>query len=369
MKNLRRNFIKYVILIPFIFIGFCATYAQSMDWPSYMHDNNRSSKTPMQIDARTLGEAWNYQAPARPQTAWHGPAKWDAYAKLPGLKSMRNYDPVFHTTIADGKLYFGSTVDDAAHCIDTKSGKELWRFITDAPVRIAPSIYNGKVFFGSDDGFGYCVNAGSGKLIWKHSQEEDQSKVLNNGRMISFWPVRTGVLIEDGIAYFAGSLVPWKNSWLYAVNAETGQPTGQGCYQKKLKNTTFEGSFAASKNLLIAPQGRVAPLVFLRKNGQNKGPLPGGGGCYVLVTPDEKVLHGPGNKQGWITASQGSTKEKIATHQNASSMIVHFDYSYLLTDKSISCIYRNSNKVVWKKKCVLSLRHDSCGRHAVHRRT
>ena len=37
-----------------------------------------------------------------------------------------------------------------------------------------------------------------------------------------FWPIRTGVTVMGDTAYFAASLLPWKESYLCAVDALTG---------------------------------------------------------------------------------------------------------------------------------------------------
>ena len=70
---------------------------------------------------------------------------------------MRNFDPCHYTTLADGKVYFGSSADDAAHCLDAATGKPVWSHFTNAPVRLPPTLADGLAWFGSDDGHVYCV--------------------------------------------------------------------------------------------------------------------------------------------------------------------------------------------------------------------
>src|SRR5262245_9911073 len=107
-----------------------AGWATAADWPVYRHDNFRSGHTDEQIEARTLGLAWTYR-PQPPQPAWDGPAKWDAFSGKVGLSSMRDYDEAFHVIVVGTSLYFGSSADDAVHCLDTRTGKEKWAFVTD----------------------------------------------------------------------------------------------------------------------------------------------------------------------------------------------------------------------------------------------
>ena len=110
------------------------------DWPVFQQNNQRNPKTSERLPANRLVPDWTWRSPGTPQPAWSGPAKWDAYAGLRGLKSMRNYDPVFHLIAVGDRVWFGSSVDDAVHCLDARSGRELWVYHTDGPVRHASHI-------------------------------------------------------------------------------------------------------------------------------------------------------------------------------------------------------------------------------------
>ncbi len=323
--------------------------ARAADWPTYRHDNHRSGATNESLQVERLGRAWVYRAAQPPQPAWPAPAKWDAYAGIRGLRSMRNFDPVYYTTVVGDALYYGSSADDAVHCLDMASGSERWAYFTNGPVRIPPTVVDGKLYFGSDDGFAYCVDAQSGELIWKFSpsQSEPSRLVLNNGRFIPFWPCRSGVMVEGDTAYFACALLPWKAAFLCAVDKETGRPEGAGRFVRTLRGVTFEGTLLASEDFIFAPQGRVPPLVFRRRNGHRMGTLKGGGGCFVLVTPDNHVLHGPGNKTGWITDSDAKTRAKVATYQDGNAMVVVGGTAYMLTDETLFAVDRKSREQRW----------------------
>ena len=82
------------------------------DWLTYRHDPTRSGVSSESLDFSRLQQAWSWQSPHPPASAWSGPAKWDAYAGIRGLQSMRNYDPVFSVIATADAVYFGSSVDD-----------------------------------------------------------------------------------------------------------------------------------------------------------------------------------------------------------------------------------------------------------------
>lgn len=330
-----------------------AAVARAEDWPTFRHDNHRSGKTAERLSAESLERQWTWQSPQPPQPAWAGPAKWDAFANLKPLRSMRNYDPAFHPIAVGGSVYFGSSVDDSVHCLDAASGKEKWSYTTDGPVRIAPAYVDGRLYFGSDDGRAYCLRAEDGRLVWRHRPVPAGRRILNNGRLISPWPCRTGVLVAGDTAYFGAGMLPWKESYLCAVDARTGKPEGPGRYVRPQSGVTMEGALLASQRQLFSPQGRVPPLLFDRAGGKSLGSLDnkGGGGCFVLVTDDRQVYHGPGNKTGWISQSNAQTRERLASFSGGNEMIVDGDTAYLLSDYRLAAMDRRTKKARWSKPC------------------
>lgn len=331
------------------------------DWTQFKKDNFRSANASVSLDLETLGEDWKYMPPQMPSPAWYGPAKEDTYARSGPLPSMRDYDLSYYPIIVEDKLFYGSSSDHAIHCLDTKTGEEEWTYTTGGPIRVAPVFHSGKLFFGSDDGYAYCIKANTGKLVWKYAPVSDsQKKVINNNALISFWPIRTGVLIENNIAYFGASLLPWKDSYFCALNIETGKPEGAGTYIKKYENLTLEGAMASTGSKIIQPQGRISPIFFDKKSGENKGQLAGTGGCFVLVTPEKNIVHPNNTRAKGISetigefavkeASKGKKNADYMSFKDGKEMVVSGDFSYILTDNSISVYNRKTKKVVWLKR-------------------
>jgi outer membrane protein assembly factor BamB len=132
------------------------------DWPTPRHDQRRSGVCRETIDATKLVLKWTWNSSLPPASAWPDAAKWDAYASLEGLQSMRNYDPVMHPIVAKQFVYLPSNSDDTVRCLRLADGSEVWSFTANAPVRIAPTFFENKVYFGSDDGRLYCVQSETG---------------------------------------------------------------------------------------------------------------------------------------------------------------------------------------------------------------
>jgi len=263
---------------------------------------------------------------------------------------MRAYDLVFYPVAVGNAVFFGSSVDDTLYCLDASSGLVRWTFTCDGPIRIAPSVVDNKLYFGSDDGHAYCLRTDNGELVWKFRPTDTNHRILNDGRLIPLHPCRTGVLVDRGIAYFGCALLPWKDAYLCAVNADTGKLDTDACYVKKLHGLTLEGPPAATRELLVLPQGRVAPRTFRRSDGQDLGPLQkSSGGSLVVVALDSKVFHGPAanSRRGGINSSNPQTREMIASHGRGNAMAVAGHRSFMLTDDDLIAADLVKQKTLW----------------------
>lgn len=347
--------ILVTVTAQFCLSSWSADSARCDDWPTWQHDQRRTGFSPAKIDIQKFGHDWSWQSPAPPQPAWHGPARWDAYAGIRGLPSMRSYDLVFHVTAADGRVFFASTVDDSVRCMEADSGKVKWIFTADAPIRIAPTVADGRVYFGSDDGLARCLDASSGKLLWQFRPlPAGEQRFLNNGRFISRYPCRTGIVVDKGKAWFSCSLLPWDESYLCCVDALTGKSDGPGMYVRKLRSKTLEGSPALSRDLILFPQGRVAPQAFARSDGRDLGQLKkSGGGSIVVVSADSTILHGPAtdSRKGGVAASNPKTLESVAGYGRANALVVSDRAAYLLNDHELIASELGSKKELFRVPC------------------
>lgn len=330
------------------------------DWPTLRHDQRRGGVSAEEIKANKLQLSWSFQLDRPPVSAWPDAAKWDAYAKVDGLRSMRDYDPVLHPIIAVDKVFLPSNVDDTVRCLALSDGTTQWQFTADGPVRIAPTFFGEKIYFGSDDGAVYCVDANDGTLLWKRTVASGAGTFINDGRLCSMMPIRTGVLIDEtaNVGIVSAGLFPWQSTTLVALDLHTGEETWN---QDLGPGWTLEGAMLLSPKHIIAPQGRSAPQLFERTTGKPVGALPGGGGSFVLLTEDEKVFHGPGNKAGWITESDPSAPrddkgqiEKVASFDRGTAVVVRGELSYLLDERRIAAFNRVSGEFKWVTPCPAS---------------
>ena len=69
-------------------------------------------------------------------------------------------------SIFEGILYVGSD-EGTLHAIDARSGAKLWAFRTGGPVLSSPLVVEETVYVGSEDGALYALDSKSGALKWK----------------------------------------------------------------------------------------------------------------------------------------------------------------------------------------------------------
>ena len=70
-------------------------------------------------------------------------------------------------TVSNGVVYVGAD-DGNLYALDTGGGGLLWSFQTDDVVRSPATVSNGVVYVGSNDNNLYALDAASGDLLWQH---------------------------------------------------------------------------------------------------------------------------------------------------------------------------------------------------------
>ena len=262
---MKRFALERVILVG-VLLGIipAASGVSAADWPTYRGDNQRTGGTGESL-ARPLALQWVFRSDVAPVPAWPAPAE-----ELPRAHS----DNAFHTVIAQGLAYFGSSVDDKVFALELSSGKIRWTFTTEGPVRFAPSVSGGRVYFGSDDGYVYCLGAGTGELLWRRLVGPNTGKVIGNGRMISAWPVRTSVLVDDGKVFATAGVFPLEGVYVCCLAAADGKviwsndEIGGRSHELAFGGISPQGYLLASETTLYVPSGRAMPAAFDRETGR-----------------------------------------------------------------------------------------------------
>lgn len=142
------------------------------NWPMYRCDAKRSGHTETKVPTQ-LKQAWE--------------------ATLDG----RITQPV----IANGTLIVASIDTHTVHALDAISGTKLWSYTAGGRVDSAPTIYKGRVLFGSADGWVYCLRASDGALAWRFRAAPHDLRLMSYEQLESVWPVSGSVLIQNDVAF------------------------------------------------------------------------------------------------------------------------------------------------------------------------
>jgi len=259
---MRTSILHFAFLL---LIFFQSAVAHGYDWPMWRYNAGRSAASGEQLPAE-LNLQWVRELEA-PKPAW------------PQNQDRLQFDASYEPVVAGGSIFVGSMVSDKVTAYDTATGAEKWRFYCEGPVRFAPVAFEDKLYFGSDDGYLYCLNAGDGSLIEKFLAGPAANKVIGNDRLVGMWPVRGGPVLYDDTIYFAASIWPFMGTFIYAIDAATADVlwtnSGSGpTYLLQPHNSPAfagvapQGYLVATEDKLLVAGGRSVPAAYDRRTGK-----------------------------------------------------------------------------------------------------
>jgi outer membrane protein assembly factor BamB len=219
---------------------------QGADWPQYRFDTSRSASSPQGLPPE-LSLRWVRKLPA-PRPAFPGEVR---------LRYDASYEPV----VLGQSMFVPSMIDDSVTALDIATGAERWRFFTEGPVRFAPVAWEGNVYFVSDDGCLYCVDAADGKLRWNFRglpPGKSDRKLLGSGRLISLFPARGGPVLQDGVLYFGAGIWSGYGVAVHALDARSGKVVWSNTDSNRIPKANMDHGIAHEAG--ITPQGYLAVI-------------------------------------------------------------------------------------------------------------
>ncbi|HUT91951.1 MAG TPA: PQQ-binding-like beta-propeller repeat protein [Thermoguttaceae bacterium] len=312
--------------------------ARAADWPTYRHDVARSGITAEQVQP-PLVESWVFQPRHAPEPAWGDPKT----EPVEGILELRrvHFDDAFQVAVAKGAVYFSSSANGKVYSLDAATGRVRWTRLTDGPIRLAPTVAEGRVYVGSDDGHAYCF-AADGSLVWKFRAAPDDQRVLGSGKMVSLWPLRSGVLVDDGVAYLSAGIFPAEGVFLYALDAQDGRKIwcNDTCGETPQSRISPQGYLLASKSTIYAPMARVSPSAFDRATGNLKYPTlffgKPVGGTYALLA-GEDVYTGTREMVGY----RAESRDRFAAFDGR-KLVVTDETAYVATGTHLMALNRKT---------------------------
>lgn len=223
------------------------------DWPTFRANNKRTAQSGATVP-ETAGLLWEY-APA---------------------------SLCFPTApVTAGGLVFTGDSHGVVKAFDADSGAEKWSTYTGGSIRIAPTVWNDRVYVGSGDGWLYVLEAQTGRVLWRFRAAPEERKIPVYGQLLSTWPVASGVLVENSVAYAAAGIANYDGTNVYALDAKTGDIVWQNNTSGHLNREARTGIGVQGHLLLndgklyMAGGNAVSPAVYDITDGRclNNGEL------------------------------------------------------------------------------------------------
>ncbi len=273
----------------------------AQDWPQFRYDSGRTAASPHDIPA-DLQLRWSRKLPT-PRPAFPH-------------EDLLGFDVSYEPVVLGDIMFIPSMVADNITALDTETGEELWRFYSEGPVRFAPVGWKDKVYFVSDDGYLYCLQANDGNLLWKFRGLPEgilipHRRIMGNGRLISLWPARGGPVLADGVIYFAAGLWPTEGVYVHAVDANSGKSLWSNTESHLIHGSNWDhniksdagltpqGYLAIVGGMLVVPCGTQLPAFFDLETGELQTYTMGWGGrpglpkgCWFVAGVDKYLSSG-----------------------------------------------------------------------------
>ncbi len=175
---------------------------------------------------------------------------------------------------------FVSGFDGKTRAIDASTGELRWQYKTPGAIRMPPTVADGRIYVGSGDGHVYTLDAATGRLLWRFRAAPIERLIHVYGSLNSTWPVNSGVVVKDGVAYCAAGIIDHDGTYVYALDAMTGhlrwQNNSSGHLNSELrKGVSVQGNMTIDGDrLLLAGGNQVSPAPFDLASGQcTAGPI------------------------------------------------------------------------------------------------
>ena len=341
----RANILQRLFVIALCFFaGAVSVSAES--WNAFRHDLRRSGASTEILDTE-LNLQWTFVPRYQPKAAW----------PMPGEETPRMHsDRAMHVVSDETSVYFGSSIDHQVYSLDAETGKTQWTFYSGGPIRFAPVISGDRIFFASDDGYVYCLNKASGTMVWSYRAGPDGEHVIGNGRMISMWPVRTGLLVENEIVYLAAGVFPYEGLYIAALNSGTGEEiwmndtAGDLSWGLDYGGMAPQGYLLATDTVLYVPSGRAMPAAFDRQTGEFIRFLSTGGkagGTWALID-DGQLIAGVNNQGDFSKVAYdeqtGARKGDLFATIDGIDLVQTRETSFILTEEGIYSMNKKTYK-------------------------
>ncbi|MGA2619216.1 MAG: PQQ-binding-like beta-propeller repeat protein [Thermoguttaceae bacterium] len=166
------------------------------------------------------GNASRAKVSMRPAIRW-------TWRPSPGIAAAAEVDPLDSRheptqATAAGTLVFATETDGSITALDLATGRVRWTFPTAGRLFAPPTIADGRCFIGSGDGQLYCVEANTGRPLWRYRVAPADRRIMVYGDLLSTWPITGGALVHEGVVYAVAGILDGDGTHVVALDAASG---------------------------------------------------------------------------------------------------------------------------------------------------
>jgi len=262
-------------------------------------------------------------------------------------------------SVSEGRLFTMGNANetDTVFCLDAMTGREIWKHSYACP--LAPNLFEGgpgstpvvdagRVYALSREGDLFCLEAASGKLLWKKNFKKDFSpKTIK-------WGYNASVLILNNLAIIdVGS----PDAQTVAFDKVTGNVVWKGGSEPASYGTAMP--FADSGRTLVTSFNGFGLCLLDAKDGREVARFPWKTQYEInAATPiisGNKIFISSGYNHGCaLLEFQSGTLTKIWENKKMrnqfSSSVLYKDYLYGFDDKSLACLDFATGEEKWREE-------------------
>jgi outer membrane protein assembly factor BamB len=282
-------------------------------WPKFMHDNANNGFT-VSSAPDTNHLLWKFNT-----GAW-----------------------VFSSpAVKDGKVYLGSFTGKV-YCLNAVTGEFIWAYRTGHRVLGSPAVAGGLVYIPSYDGHLYCLDQFTGELVWKYR---------TGGWTISSPAVVPGPEIVTGREYF-GDRVYFGSSDhnIYCLDAVTGKEL----WKTEFGNAVFSGPAIANGKVYVGCHDLYVHCLNAENGEQIwLSPKTNYHGIYSPSVINSRVYFGSSDHNIYcLDAEKGNLlwTFQMEEHGAYAPALAYGKVYFCSGDHHIYCLDQLTGRLIWKYK-------------------
>lgn len=236
---------------------------------------------------------------------------------------------------SQGQVFFGGG-DGFLYCVNADTGRVVWRYDLRNPVISRPTLHDGRAFVTTSDDTVYAFDASTGKWLWHYRRRSSPPSSIHGA----------SAPLVDGQEVIAGL----SDGFLVALSLQDGQLRWERKLHPGTKFTDVDAHPVLDGGLLYVPSYDGALYALNRKGGEVVWRFDAGGSRQVFI--EESSLYLPSSngrvyhlekssgKVIWQFEMDGGTPTRLVVADRHVIVASSFQYLYVLQKTSGRPEYR-----------------------------